>query len=230
MAELEANANVKISVSATLRTRVNLALHHLLAACRNASRIRQLELEHQGEPFGAFWEEVLHCSLSVVSLTVASIESYANEVLADSAGLPESMNAQATKEIADIIDRKPILDKFRIALSLISGATLPKDGDVYRRTKLLIDVRNAVVHFRPEWFDSQAEHQKLSAKLAGEVTGSPFLGNEPLFPRAWASSAFADWSLRTTIAYLDAFFAAAGVKNSLSDFKPQLSALAGIEL
>ena len=222
--------NLRATVSGSGRTRVNLALHHFMAACRNASRIRELELKHQGEPFGEFWEEVLHCSLSVVTLSVATMESYANEVLADSAALPDSMNSQASEEIAAIVDRKPILDKFRIALALISGETLPKGGDVYRRAKLLIEVRNAVVHFRPEWFDSQAEHKKLSKKLAGEIAGSPFLGDEPHFPRAWASSAFADWSLRTTVAYLDLFFTLAGVKNSLSEFKPRLSELAGLKL
>lgn len=230
MVELSGGIDVKLTVSATARTRFNLALHHLFAACRAAARVRELESQHAGEEFGEFWEEILHCSLSVVSLSVAAAESYANETLLDSPTFPDSMPPSAVKELMALIDRKSILEKYRIALSLISGAALSKEEPVVKRMALLIDLRNAVVHFRPEWFDSQKAHATLSERLAKEIGASSFLATEPLFPRAWASTSFVEWALVSTIGYLDAFFAAANVKSPLEPFRGRLSTLAGLTL
>ena len=230
MVELSGGIDVKLSVSANARTRVNLALHHLFAACRAAARVRELESQHAGEEFGEFWEEILHCSLTVVSLSVAAAESFANETLLDSPTFPESMPPSAVKELMALIDRKSILDKYRIALSLISGATLSNDDPVVERMALLIELRNAVVHFRPEWFDSQKAHARLSERLGKEISASPFLASEPLFPRAWASANFAEWALVSTVGYLNTFFAAAKVKNPLEQFRERLSTLARLTL
>ena len=66
--------------SGSIKTYTNLAPHHLLAARRFADRIREIEKEHESEPVGPFWNEILHNALGVVTLAVASLEGYANEV------------------------------------------------------------------------------------------------------------------------------------------------------
>jgi hypothetical protein len=51
----------------------------------------------------------------------------------------------------------------------------------------LIDLRNAVVHFRPEWSDERlVEHDELSTNLDGKFNHSAFFPDEPMFPSAWA--------------------------------------------
>ena len=66
---------------ATLRARMDLGIHHLLAAARMGARLRAIEHDHHDEPFGEFWDEILHFGLGVAVLSVASLESYANELL-----------------------------------------------------------------------------------------------------------------------------------------------------
>jgi len=98
------------TVAFTCRTRTNLALHLLFAACRFAARIEQVERENSGQPFGAFWEEILDNSLGVLTLTVASLESYANELITP------ALNPAAAQEI-DKLFRSKTLRKYATALA-----------------------------------------------------------------------------------------------------------------
>lgn len=218
------------TVTFTVRQRNNLALHHLFAACRFASRIEQVEREKSGQLFGAFWEEIFHNSLGVATLTVASIESYANELYFEGSILTPTLNPAAALQIAELIDSKSILDKYSIALAVRVGKRLDRGISPVQNAAALIQLRNAVVHFRPEWFDEQDKHDKLSKILQDKFNASAFFPNEPMFPCAWASHEFAAWALRTTVEFLEHFYSEAGVECPLSKFKTQLRELSAIAL
>lgn len=216
---------MNLAVAMRARTRTNLALHHLFAACRFAAQLCRVERENDGSPFGAFWEEILHNALGVATLSVACLESYANQFYADGAigsGIP---NEAATSKIADLVDREDILTKLDLILTIRSGRALDRGATVVQNVDAIIKLRNAVVHFRPEWHDEQARHAKLSRQLNHRFTGSPFLPGEPLFPRAWASGSFATWALSSTVAFLDYYCAATGLPSYLAQFKPRLHEL-----
>lgn len=212
-------------VSATGSTRVNLALHHLLAACRFAAQVGHVEREHDGETFGEFWDEILHYSLGVATLTVAALESYANEHLADGALSSTSINAAASDSIGRIIDREAILSKFDLILRLRTGQSLDFGSRIAQCVDLLIKVRNAVVHFKPEWHDAAGAHSKLSAQLAGRFSRSPYLQGEDFFPTAWASHSFSSWALQSTVAFLEHFEQAAEIRSKLAPFRARMSRL-----
>ena len=111
-------------VSGTGRTRTNLALHHLFAACRFSARVKEIESANAGQPFAAFWEEILQNSLGVAVLTVAALESYANEMYFEGSILKQGLNAAAAAELAEIIDRESILTKYSLALSISADKRL----------------------------------------------------------------------------------------------------------
>jgi hypothetical protein len=202
----------------------------LFAACRFAARIAEVEEQNREQPFGGFWEEILQNSLAVAVLTVAGLESYANELYFEGAALAGQMNPVAIEEVAALIDRKKVLDKFSAALAFRAGKKLDRGVGPVQNADALIDLRNAVVHFRPEWTGKSGEHRKLSARLKGKFDPTPVLPNELLFPRAWASASFARWAIRTAVAFLDYFYQEAGMENTLTKSKPQLSALSGVSL
>ncbi|MFZ3209127.1 MAG: hypothetical protein WA140_09880 [Geobacteraceae bacterium] len=220
-----AQVQAKATVSATLRTRTNLALHHLFAACRFASQIEQIERENSGQPFGSFWEEILHNSLGVATLTVASMESYANEMYFEGSIIIPSLNPAIAQEIAEIIDTQNILRKYSIALSMRAGKRLDFGVPQVQNADALIKLRNAVVHFRPEWSGEQGKHDKLSKILMHKFAHSALFQGEPMFPRAWASHSFAVWALSTTVEFLEYFYHEAGVEYPLLKFKSQLKEL-----
>lgn len=225
MTELHANVLANVTVTATAKTRTNLALHHLFAACRFSARVGQVEAENVGQPFGSFWEEILQNSLGVATLTVAALESYANEMYFEGAILKPGLNQVAAEDLAEIVDKETILRKYAVALSISTGKRLDMGIAPTQNADALIRLRNAVVHFRPEWFDEPGKHEKLSKVLRHRFTPSVFLRNEPVFPRAWASHSFTVWALMSTVQFIDHFHTELGRASVLEPFRSQLSAL-----
>ena len=242
---------LNLTSTVSIRIRTNIALHQLFAACRLAKLVREVEDQHRSQPLGEFWEEIFQYALGVVMLSVAALECYANELSADLDGVearpvlpfptPQSNRARATEVGAAVnaadcaatdapAPREPILWKFEIAFQRIANRPMPKGGVVFANTRALIDLRNAVVHFRPEWFDDQDRHAKLSRRLAYKFQRSPFLPAEPLFPRAWASASFCDWSLTSTVRFIDGFFSQASLASPLEPFRSRLANCSGIRL
>lgn len=221
--DVAAAATVSVTASVTARARTNLALHHLFAACRFAAQVERVEQENAGKPFGEFWEEILHYSLGVATLSVAALESYANEHLADGALSSTSLSPTASESIGALIDREAILSKFDLILQLRTGRSLDLGSSVVQCADLLIKVRNAVVHFKPEWHDEAGAHSKLSARLDGRFTRSPYFPGEGLFPRAWATRSFASWALQSTAAFLEHFEQASELDSKLAPFRERMS-------
>lgn len=212
--------------SASIKTCTNLARHHLLAAKRFADRIREIEKEHASEPVGLFWDEVLHNALGVVTLAVASLEGYANELYFESssafaAGI--GLNRSATALIAELAEKERVLLKFELVLAIRTGKQLPHGDPIVQNISALIKLRNAVLHFRPEWSCEQKEHAKLARQLTNRFELSPFLANAPVFPRAWASGSFAFWALQSVKEFLDYFFLEANILNPLDSIDLPLS-------
>ena len=211
------------TATATGRSRTNLALHHLFAACRFSAQIQRVELENAGATFGEFWEEILQYSLGVATLSVASLESYANEHLADGALSTGTIQPKALESLALLIDREPIVNKFNLVLELRTGHTLDFGANVVQNVDLLIKLRNAVVHFRPEWDGEQGAHVKLSSKLQNRFYRSPYFANEGLFPRAWATRSFSAWALKSAIDFLEHFGQESGLDSKLAPFRARFS-------
>jgi hypothetical protein len=219
-----------VRLVATGRTRMNLGIHHLLAAGRMASRVSAVEKEHAGQGFGEFWEEILQFALGVVTLSVASLEAYANELYFEGSSISPSLNEPASSEIAGLVDREPILRKYSVALAIRCGTRLERGLAPVQNVDALISLRNGVVHFRPEWFGAQDKHDKRSRVLQHKFRGSSFLPSEGLFPRAWASAEACAWAIRSTVVFLEYFHAEAGLQCSVTQFKARLSEVSGVAL
>ena len=215
----------EITTTATGKSRTNLSLHHLFAACRFTARIEEIEQANAGQPFGSFWEEILQNALGVATLSVACIECYANELFFEGTAISSSLNSVATAVIAEALDSESILLKYSAVLAIRVGKQLDMGVLQVQGANALIKLRNSVVHFRPEWSGEQNKHDKLSKLLRYKFETSSFLPNEPIFPLAWASHSFAVWALRSTIEFLEYFHAEVGLSSPLAQFKDQLSVL-----
>jgi hypothetical protein len=211
------------SLAATAKTRVNLALHHLFAACRFAARIRQIEKENEAQAFGEFCEEILHNALGVLTLATASLEAFANELYFEGEGLKSDLSPKAKEILAQLIDRESVLAKYELVLAIRSSHGLPYGETVIQDVQTLIQLRNSVIHFHPEWLGDDGQHAKLSKKLNHKFSPSPYFPGEGLFPRAWASGDFSGWALKTTINFFDFFCTQAHLENPCTKFRCRLS-------
>lgn len=190
--------------------RVNLAVQHMLAAARFSREVGNLELQHKGQELGAFWDSILHFAIACILTTVASLEAYANELFSDRNTLfpaPELMH-----NLWETYEQKPILEKFEFALLLLRKPSMDRGAGSYQDIKALIDLRNALTHFKPEWMNEADEHAKISARLFSKIEGSPFFpASEILFPRRWAGHSCTLWAVSNAIAFVKDFERLAGL-------------------
>jgi hypothetical protein len=205
MPNLTVNFEVGASLRATATTRTNLAVQHLLAAARFSREVRRIEEVNVGAEFGGFWDEILHYSIACIFGCAASLEAYANELFHDRATVFKGYGNALLDNLWETYEAKPILEKFQFALLLKDVPEMDKGAKVFQHAAILVQLRNALTHFKPEWANETVEHRKLSNRLAGLFTPGPFLNDELIFPRRWATNGCTAWAVRTVLAFAEAF-------------------------
>jgi hypothetical protein len=91
---------------------------------------------------GVWREPDNHCSLyapGVIAMVVTAVDAWLNEIIG------HSRQALSEERITDLVDRSTIVDKFRDIARELSGKPLAVPSDF----RLLIAVRNEIVHFLP---------------------------------------------------------------------------------
>ncbi|MDD5366766.1 MAG: hypothetical protein PHR30_15620 [Gallionellaceae bacterium] len=217
--------------AATADMHAHLALHHLQSACQYSSKLAQIEQENAGKPFGAFWAEILHSSLGVAALTVLFLDDCADRLYIDDCVNPVAGHAAtAADRQTEPVGMEDILRKYSNALEICVGKPLDYSVAPVQNVDALIKLRNKVVdQLLNQHRDELELYDKLSFILHDKFESSVFFPDEPVLPRAWASYSFAAWAIRSTVEFLEYFYAEAGVPSPIAGLKPQLAKLSGSE-
>jgi hypothetical protein len=198
--------------SPALHLRMNFAVPNLMSAAMFSRRVGEIESKHSTETMGPFWDEILAHATACIFLTVAGLESYANELFADAEHTIPNQAKAVTDKAWEDCERKPLAVKFNLVLRLRGKATLKSAAEPLEGVQTLVCFRNALVHFKPEWDDRQDKHKQLSATLQGRFDSSPYLKGDPgLFPRAWASHSCTTWAISTARYFIEGFEMRAGL-------------------
>lgn len=192
--------------TAHARHRMQFTLPHYMAAAECARAVIEIERENHGMPFGAFWDRITRNAVSCVLSLAAGLESHINELFVDREQTFPGLDSKLMSELWRSYERDSILFKYRAALRLRTGSDhLILGRYPGQAVDLLIDLRNALVHFKPEWSDELDEHIDLSDRMHGKFSPSPWLANEQLFPRAWQSASCMRWALRACMDFTEEF-------------------------
>jgi hypothetical protein len=104
------------------------------------------------------------------------------------------------------------LEKYDFVLSHFQKEPFNKGAAPYQDAKLVVDLRNALVHYDPEWLmlreepAPQAEQERLERALHGKFELSPFDPLDyPFFPERCISAACAEWAVESAYALRRAF-------------------------
>lgn len=209
-------------MEATARQRSNFAVQHMLAAARFARLCYKVEAENAGSPFGPFYDEIISYVTATILSSVAGLEANINEIFADGRDrmiVFDGLDEKLLTEMLDLIEEKPILEKYQFVLTLKRKGKMEKGVQQYQFADSLIKVRNALVHFKPEWHDEQQEHEKIGNRLRGKFTLSPFLDeNAPLFPMRCMTHGFAEWAVRSSLDFAQWFAQLADMPNRFEQF------------
>lgn len=150
-----------------------------------AHKLAEIEERERASGLGSWWDEVLADATAAVLLTVAALEAYINEALADGEKhiLPPQLAIWHYHRGA--IDRSSMLEKYDWLLILLGREKLNRGAPPTQDIIKLIELRNRLLHFRPEWNNDAKQHLELSEQLRGKFQArTDLFPNETLFPRA----------------------------------------------
>jgi hypothetical protein len=212
------------------KSRVNLSFQHMQEAIHLMELSRDCEAANSGKTFadGDFFNHHRAYVVGAIMTSVASVEARINEFYLDATDnlLDSILDAGQQALIAELwkpLDEKRvrILEKYQIAIVAIKRSKFDISKGPYQDVALLIDLRNMLVHYKPEWDNDQRKHRKIEKKLQGRFKLNSFCPKDDsiFFPFKCLSYGCASWAVRSSIKFILEFFVLIGVDPETTPFK-----------
>ena len=162
---------------------------------------------------------------SSIICSVSALEAKINQFLVDhKAKLDEikiEKNSAIFKHYSSVFDTEaPLLNqlhgltnalmKYNVIFYLLNGKFLP-DNKLFKGTNFAINVRNALIHFTPEWDNELKLNKKLEDRYFSHFSNdfdlSPFYYKDELFiPYRCLSASHAEWAYKNSNVFMEKFF------------------------
>lgn len=177
--------------------------------------------------------------VSAIMLSTAFLEATINELFSDSADkhseirevLPAAdLMGRLWKRNIPRTARYSIIEKYELALEVSGKQPLNPSANPYQDTKLLIELRNALIHYEPEnvltadstLTDSNQVH-KFEKRFKGKFSLNPLAGLITVFyPEQMLGHGCALWAVRTAIDFTDNFFSTLEIEPRYNQIRPSL--------
>ena len=193
---------------------------YLKTAFLFAERAQLVEL---APPADSFEWSLLHRSYVTSSLLSAtcSLEATINEWFS----FPEEIDAASSPATGLQIQRIwslgiprtasfQVLQKYQVALALTGRPAFIEGEEPYQSARLLIELRNWLVHYEPTWEPVPAHEEtgefpphKLVRRLRGKFKPNPLCQPDaPFWPYKCLGAGCALWAAETALAFMDTFF------------------------
>lgn len=203
--------------SPSLRYRSGFAVPNLLAAAHFGGAAKRMEIEHENEPLGPFWDEIRWNVVAAIVMSATALEANFNEHMLEKDFLA-NLEGEAQEAAKGLLSKTTLLERYQAARQLAVGTKFDLGAEPYQSIYTLVRVRNALVHFEPEWQDEQVAHRKIGALLSGRFKLSPFFPkSSPVFPDRCMGAGFAEWTVLNTLKFIQAFHEACGTKCKYTD-------------
>ena len=167
---------------------------------------------------GALWMEHRSYSIGAVITSVTFLEAAINELYLEAIDQnPETFGghkrlAELMGHVWETIEEQSILAKYQIGLTLAEKPPFPKDQTPHQETDALIKLRNALIHYKPEWDTELEVHRKLEERLSSRFAHNPHgTNNKAFFPHRCLGHGCAEWSVKTAIGFYREFMQRIGL-------------------
>jgi hypothetical protein len=208
----------------TIQLRHGFAVRHRNAAGLFRDLAAQVEAGRKplSSPTIGEDERGRHEALVVGSYIAAAayLEATINETLSDAGESPTSKTVAGLdpKTLARLytiyeeFEREAALRKYTLALAMTDRPPIPKGDTLYQHADLVLDIRNALVHFKPKFQATDSDAYKIESRFQKGLGLNPFtsVGN-PFFPDKCMSAACVGWALDRAIAFVLEFRKRLGV-------------------
>jgi hypothetical protein len=227
MATITGSGNLQlgsVQVEAKLRQRSAFAVQHMMAAARFSRMCGEIEIANQHQPLGDFFDSQIGAVSATVMLATASLESNINEYLCEPDDVFPNLSGESPNALVKLLEQKSILEKYQAVLSFRGVAEYPAGEPPYQDVDALIKLRNALVHFKPEWHDEQELHRKIEGRLKGRFEINPAIGeNGVFFPQQCMSYGCTRWAVNTSLAFMKNFSERSGLPYRFENFTSRIT-------
>ena len=218
-----------------LRVKSGLFQFHLNSAARFAFACGKIEDDEKHLEWPQpRWEEARSNALAAVVLAAASLESSVNEFYQQSLDRDHKalkpLSETQMKVLAELwpdIERISPVRKYQVALLALGYEPMVRGEEPYRSADGLMRLRNALMHFRPEWDDYLKHHQSLEHRLFQLFPVSALAerakGQMVWFPFKCLGKGCAEWAIESAVRFSQSFASTLGIRERLK--YPELSRL-----
>jgi hypothetical protein len=225
----------KPQIQATADIKYHLASHFMGAAVTLARHANKIELEQPNDELDNFFNEILGSVTGCIVMSMTAMEANLTEALRMYAEgtlvhvTVGRMSEEQASKAEKLVHRTDISEKYKDAAKLFSSTrSLDKGVTPWSDFQLLKEVRDSLVHFKPEWatnsnrqakIRSGAEprsHAALSKRLEGKFEPSRFVKGGLLFPIRMNSYDCARWAVNTCVACAASFQDDFGIQNNIA--------------
>lgn len=217
---------------AKIAMRTYLSAHHLFAAVHFARLGLELENRHTGQP--KFSHEHRSYVIGSVLSAVAFLEAAINEVFCNAADGHNALKP-LTQSAHDLMRELwgmgiprtasyPILKKYQVALVLAGKPQLEDGRQPYQDAHLLIQLRNALVHYEPEWLPAPTGAHGFEVKLKHKFPPSAlFAGSGNCwYPDHCLGYGCSRWAVNTSVALTEEFLSRMAISGNYQAILPKL--------
>jgi hypothetical protein len=166
--------------------------------------------------------------LSSVAAIEAAINEFFLEVIDRNTDISKTLGKaviETLEELWGVTEDKPILTKYQLALIASKKPRFEKDRPPFQTIDNLIKLRNALVHFRPEWDVDLKDHKKLEDRVKGQFKLNPFaFPGQVFFPYKCLGHGCAQWATLMSRQFLEEFYSRVGKVSRFSDYGTRLDA------
>ncbi|MFC8385857.1 hypothetical protein [Nocardia sp. NPDC057272] len=207
---------VSVGFSVTVAVRNYLAVQHLWSALRSARMCdeRESELVAAGEINVDLGHRA--DAINAVLSAVAFLEAFVNETFSDAAE-PDGSNYRTDGLSTAVVEQMaqfwtggavpvergmPVLRKYQLALLCAGKPPLDTGSGPGQAVGVLIELRNALVHFMPKTQDVASAH-KLEKDLKPRITPNRQTIGAPWYPNSALAAGCARWACETAMELVD---------------------------
>ena len=125
---------------------------------------------------------------------------------------------------SEVESKESPIFKYNFVRIFATGEKIDKGTQIYQDAELLIRFRNYIVHNKPQWNDEQ-EELKLFKALKGRIGFTPNQftkhWNTLYFPHQCFGHTSAQWAFKSSVGFINDFYAAIGSSKLLDITKTQ---------
>lgn len=205
----EALASIKTNLSGYFASSAALFSRraHAIEAVAPSEVNETVRMEHRSYSIGSVIAAACYLEAAINELYLEAIDRNQNTFPKERLRIAELMG-----HVWNDVEKMKVLPKYQLALSLAGARPFPKGQDPYQSVHALIRLRNALVHYKPEWDTELEEHRKLESMLASRFKESGLSNSgQAFFPHRCLGHGCAAWATKTAVGFYQEFMGRLGL-------------------